>query len=323
MESTGRVIEMLTSRLSTAGAGDSTGLSFSRLAVGRVTRDEAQRELMPVNGMWARSFTNGGDTDIGDDSQGDDWRSAHTAMGFDASIGPDTVVGATATYTRDTVELSGKKTRASRIRSPQLMVYARHTTESAQLRGVTGCAQHQYDTERHVSVGSATSLAHASHGATECSAYGEVEFDNIRSLPRLSPVLGVQYSRLDESSYVETGGVASLSVMSRSIDSIKSNAGVRFTQQFNEGRGTFEARAMWSHEYGERNPALRASLAGAESRETFVVRGTGQERDTAVIGAGITSPVGRSSLYFIDYNLELAGGEGARHAFIAGFRYVH
>jgi outer membrane autotransporter protein len=246
----------------------------------------------------------------------------HTAAGFDAVLNADTVVGVSAVYTRDQVDLDGR-TRASRIRTPHVVAYASHATESFDLRGVVGCGRHTYDTTRAVSLGGTTALANAQHNASECSAYAQAEFARDANSSRVRPLVGLLYSRLSEERYVETGSAAALSVAGHTVESLTSNAGLRYARITADERGMFEARAVWSHELGEVNPALRASLASATRPGEFTVRGTPRARDSLLLGAGFAKELGRGFLLHSDYNMQVDADREVRHTFVAGLRYEY
>jgi outer membrane autotransporter protein len=88
-------------------------------------------------------------------------------------------------------------------------------------------------------------------------------------------------------------------------------------------RSAFEARAVWSHEYGAVNPAFRAALASAASTGDFTVRGTPRSRDSLLLGAGVATELGRGFLFHTDYNLQVGADRQVSHTFVAGLRYVH
>src|SRR5262249_15601152 len=147
-------------------------------------------------------------------------RGMHTAMGFDAALSSRTIVGLSAVYTRDDLDLDPRRTQPSTVRTPHLMAYASHRSDNLEIRGVVGCGDHAYESRRTVVVGSTGSMLSASHHATECSAYAQAEFGRGMGDRQLRPLLGLMYSRLDERRYVETGGEDALSVAGYVTESV-------------------------------------------------------------------------------------------------------
>jgi uncharacterized protein with beta-barrel porin domain len=129
------------------------------------------------------------------------------------------------------------------------------------------------------------------------------------------------YSRLDESAYEETGSDAALAVTRHSTESIASNLGLRYSQVTTDRHASFEARAVWSHEYGAGDAPFAASFADAIDSGQFKVRGDERPRDTLTLGSGIAGSVGRL-LYHSDYNLKLDAEGRATHTFVAGLRFA-
>jgi outer membrane autotransporter protein len=166
-------------------------------------------------------------------------------------------------------------------------------------------------------------LANAHHEAQECSAYAQAEFGANSDSGGVRPLVGVLYSRLSEGHYVETGSDAALSVAGHTLESLTSNAGLRYSRVTLDERHAFEARAVWSHEFSAVNPAFRAALASAPSSGEFTLRGTPRARDSLLVGAGLATELGRGFLFHTDYNLQVGADRQVSHTFVAGLRYVH
>ena len=228
-----------------------------------------------------------------------------------------------AVYTRDDLDLDPRRAQPSSVRTPHLMAYVSHSSESMEIRSVVGCGDHAYESRRTVVVGSVASMLTASHHATECSAYAQAEFGHGTGNRQLHPLLGLMYSRLDDGRYVETGGADALAVAGYVTESVSSNAGLRFTQAFADHHGELEARAVWSHEFATTTPTLRAALASDNTGSSFAIRGAPQGRDSGIVGAGVSMHLRSSLLFHTDYNLELGPDRQARQAVAAGLSYVY
>ena len=326
MADTARLMEMLASRLGTLDGSDGTGLAFSTLSTG--TARAAASSDMPIgSGVWLRQFAadgaavNGGATAAQSSARG-----VHTAGGFDMALTERTLVGVSAAYTRDELDTQLGRARPTQIHSPHLMVYASHSSDLVQLRGVLGCAVHSYDGQRAVTMGADTTLLSAQHTATECSAYAQAQF-HLEPAPDLQPLLGVLYSHQQDSRYGETGGPQALSIAAQATQSVLSHTGVRYNHSFgpelDTWHGQLEARAIWSHQYADVTPALRASLASATAPGDFLIPGQSAARDSAILGAGFSLQLRRHFSLHLDYNLELDRNHSSNQAFLAQLSYVH
>jgi outer membrane autotransporter protein len=275
-------------------------------------------------GFWARQLiADNYGSQPGSGADGYSSRGVHTAFGFDAVVSSRTTFGVSTVYTRDEMQLDQGRTQPSSVRTPHLMAYASHTRDSMQLRGVIGCGDHAYESQRTVVVGSTSSVLSSSHHATECSAYAQAEFGRGEGARQLRPLVGLLYSRLDAGRYVETGGADSLAIAGYVAQSVASNAGLRFTQSLADHRGAFEARAIWSHEFADANPTMRAALASDTSGADFTVQGVAQGRDSGVVGAGLAMQLRNSFLFHTDYNVELSSDHRVRQTVAAGFSFVY
>jgi outer membrane autotransporter protein len=328
MANTARLVEMLASRLGTTGESASTGLAFSTLTTADPRALASSADVQRGTGWWVQQFAadssglNGGFTAAQSNSRG-----LHTAGGFDVAINSRSLVGISAAYTRDEVTLQAGRTRPTQIRTPQLMAYASHTTEAAQLRGVAGCAIHAYDGQRAVTLGTDTTLLSAQHDATECSAYVQTEFGNRERSNGLHPLVGLLYSHLQESRYSETGGSEALSIAGHATESVVSNAGLRYSHSFGPSfdtyHGELEVRAIWNHQYADVSSDLKASLASASAAGDFLIPEQPRSRDSAVLGAGLALQIRRNFSFHADYNLELDRNRNTQQTLVAQLRYVH
>lgn len=310
LQNTARLAEMLATRLDTGRAEAGTGLAFSTLSTGGARAVSFQTDGAPGSGMWVRQLA--AEPGRGDVAGG------HTAVGMDAVLDSATVVGMSAVYTRYDIDLGSGMERASRVRTPRLMGYIGHDLDGLQVRGIAGCARHRFDTTRSIALGKSRSIASANRSADECSAYVQAEVG--RAQP-LRPILGLMYSRLDESAYVETGGEAALAVGRHSTESVISNLGVRYSGATTDRRASFEARAVWSHEYGAADSPFAASFANVRESGRFLIRGDERPRDSLTLGSGVAGTSGRL-MYHSDYNLKIDAEGRTTHTFVAGLRFA-
>jgi len=334
MAETGRFLGLLSGRTATAGAG--TGLAFSgvKLAAGAAAPGDvpavyaqagarAGTATRPAGerGFWMQAHGSRGNVDGDGNGTGFDWSGSGLAAGFDAEVQPGTVLGGAASYGRANVDLDSGGGSA-RIRSPRLAFYGSHTAGPWQFRGMSGYAAQDFDTRRFVTIGANTTVATATHRGDEWSAYGEAEYTVSMGGYQLKPLVGLRYINLKEDGYTETGSAANLTVAARTTESVVTNLGVRYVRPFNAGRSAFEARAIWSHEFGDTNSAVTGRLAAAPAGAAFTVAGVPVKRDALTLGAGVSNEVAKNFSLHADYNVELRGSGQTHHALVLGLRYA-
>ena len=187
---------------------------------------------------------------------------------------------------------------------------------------MAGYADQDFDTRRFVTIGANTTVANATHRGDEWSAYGEAEYTIPMGGYQLKPLVGLRYINLKEDGYTETGSAANLTVAARTTESVVTNLGVRYVRPFNAGRGAFEARSIWSHEFGDDRPTVTGRLAAGPVGASFTVAGVPVKRDALTLGAGVSNEVAKNFSLHADYNVELRGGGQTQHALVLGLRYA-
>jgi autotransporter-associated beta strand protein len=317
--------DTLTSRLGLGGEG--TGLAFSGIQVASL--DLAQSGISTTGigeagsaqgkGFWLRASGLGGDVDGTDDASGYDYRGGGLAMGFDAEVADAMRAGVALSYTTSKATLD-QGAGTSKVRSPQLAVYGSHAAGPLLFKGVFGLAQHDIEDRRNVVVGASVSTAQSQHDAFEWLAYGEASYAFKLAGYELQPLVGLRYVNLDEKGYTETGSAANLAVSPQKTESILPMIGVRYVQPFSMKRGVFEARAIYSHESGDVDPALTGRLAGATSGATFTATGVPVGRDALTLGAGVSHQMQRNLSLYVDGSVELRERQNA-YALLGGLRY--
>jgi fibronectin-binding autotransporter adhesin len=323
---------LLSGRLGNPGTG--TGLAFSRvkLAAGEGLSSDAPAVYAQAGslaasgsatgrGMWMQAGASRGNMDGNGNAAGFDWRGTGLAVGADTAIGQSSVVGAAFSYGRANVGFDANG-GSSKVKSPRVAVYGSHAAGPWEFRGTVGYADQDFETRRFVAVGGTTSVASSSHRGDEYSASVEAEYTISMNGYDLKPFLGLRYVNLKEDGYTETGGAANLTVGSRTTESVVSLIGGRYVRPINSGAGTFEARAIWSHEFGDANPSVTGRLAAAPLGASFTVAGVPIKRDALTLGAGLFNRVAKNLSVHVDFNVELRGNGQSQQTVLAGLRYA-
>jgi autotransporter-associated beta strand protein len=278
-----------------------------------------------ARGMWMQSFGINGQQGGNSNAAGAEWRGGGTAVGFDAPVTGNLVVGTGFVYSRNEVELDGGHGGVARVASPQLFTYAGYSGDGAagtqwQVRGLAGYSNPTFTSDRRMSFGGGSWVAHSTHDGREYSAAGEAELSGHAAGLQLHGVLGVRASQLVEDGFIETGSMANLDVSGRTSNALTSSVGARAVMPAFDERGQLELRAMWSHELSGWQSALTGRLASATSDTRFRVDGLPVGRESFKVGAGLTGQLKRNLFLFGDYSMELSNLGKSEQTAMAGLR---
>jgi outer membrane autotransporter protein len=324
---TTRFMDSLASRLGGIPRGGSFG-GDARLDPVQLRAIEAERledGTSRSRGMWMRSFGLQGELPGNGNTGAANWRGSGTVVGFDAPVDEHVSFGTSFFYGNNLAQLDEGHGGWARIKSPAVATYAsysgaRDTNTGWQLRGLVGYAQPTISSSRYLTVGNATSVANGVHDARELSVGGEAEVSRNTRYFRMQGVLGLRGSRMQEDGFTETGSFANLQVSDRTTQSLTSNVGARLLVPAYREQGLVEIRASWSHQLAAVDSAMTAKLADAMSAKRFAVNGLPADRDSFLLGAGLSGTLKRNLSYYADYSLELGGAVERQHTGMAGLR---
>jgi uncharacterized protein with beta-barrel porin domain len=128
--------------------------------------------------------------------------------------------------------------------------------------------------------------------------------------------------RLKEEGFTESGTLSDLALEGRTTSSTESLLGVRYLRPIAANSGSFEARAIWGHAFGDVVPTVTGRISSALSPATFTVAGVPLKRDSLTLGATFsTHATSRLSLYG-DIATELRGSGQTQYGLLAGLRYA-
>jgi outer membrane autotransporter protein len=322
-------VDTLTSRLG-LGGGEGTGLAFSGIQLASLDLAQASTTTgigdagrTQGKGFWLRGSGIGGEVDGTADATGFDYRGGAVAVGYDSEVGNNARAGIAFSYTR-TKSSFEDGAGSSRVRSPQLAVYGSRASGAWLFKGALGIAQHDIEGSRNVTIGASTTTAASEHDAYEWLAYGEASYAFKLGTYEIQPLVGLRFLRLDEQAYTETGSAANLTVSEQKTESVVPMLGVRYVRPFSMKRGVFEARAIYSAEAGDINPAVTARLSSTSTGgpgSTFTAFGVPVARDALTLGAGVAHKTSRNLSLFADVSVELRDSSNAQ-AFVGGVRYA-
>ncbi len=138
----------------------------------------------------------------------------------------------------------------------------------------------------------------------------------------VGPTLGLTYTHLDIDSFSETGAPgADLNVDSQSADSLRSRLGGHVVFQTNTGDVLLQPNltAMWQHEYLDNSSAITSSF-GDFSSTPFVTDTAGPNRDSALIGVGLTATLNTSVALYLNYYADIGFEDYFAQSIVGGLK---
>jgi outer membrane autotransporter protein len=237
-------------------------------------------------------------------------------LGADATIAEHVVVGLAAGYARSDVDLDHREADVFGD-TVQGALYTGFVDPRGYVSGYGRYAYTFQDSTRRIESSTLSRRARADWDAQDYGAGAEagVTLVSYRGFA-LQPVAGVDWLRLTEESYTESGaGSLDLIVDPETLESTTARFGARAFGRLDMGDpGVLvpELRAFYQHLYGDRERVLDATLVGTPGLPAIGVRGAEFPRDTLLLGVGWGVIVTEQLRVSFDYDAVL-GSDRAEH----------
>ena len=241
----------------------------------------------------------------------DGYRSSTTgsAIGADTRITDSLVGGLSLAYSDSEIKQDdfrdGDKTNA---KAWQGSVYTSlDVTDRLYLEGTFAYADDQYKGQRRTAI---DRTADSDFGGSQLTGRVAAGYRiNLDSIQTLTPMVSMQWSRLNLDGYTETGADAlNLKVDSKKLTSRRLGLGLRYALETRSKELTFrpEVSATWFNDSGDRNKAVVASYAGGGS--SFATPVVGLEKHSCTVGAGLSVLTDNNSGVALNYDYTAASG---------------
>lgn len=266
---------------------------------------------------WARIIGTSGKQDNGNDMPGSDIRSTGIETGIEAPFGDTFLVGAALGLQEGSISSGGLSTVDNEITS--LAFYGQYNLDRLRISGALGYSGIENESTRLVpQFGQQT----ASFDSEVWISDVVIAYDWIEGTGGLTitPLAGLRYTSLNQDAYTEDGPVA-LDFSSFNSDSLRTRIGAEVSHDIKTKNGTSIAvnwGAVWSHEVGDPDTTMQASLLEGQS---FDVKGQGLPRDMVELGFAVHAEMSDNVRLTAGYSGNMA--EGYRdHSVQAGFSFV-
>jgi outer membrane autotransporter protein len=255
------------------------------------------------------AFINGNVTLADLDSNADVSHSSYTTggvtLGADYRLDRHWVVGALFGYNHTDADLDNEGSTAT-VDTYSPGIYATYADRGWYANGIFNYGYNSYTESRNIIFPGTDRTA---IGAPQGNQYsndldGGYEF-HLGSLT-VGPSAGLNYVHLDINSFNEgDAGAASLSVQEQNADSLRSRLGfdARWKTKYLTTDFTYHLSASWQHEFMDNSQSIISSLE-TPGDTAFTVQGTGPDRDSALIDAGVDVLAAKNVDLYVDYQTE-------------------
>ena len=297
----GLVDELKKGKLKVASSGDMAGL---------LDADGSKKRS-----VWMKGFGAHDKQDQQDDFAGYDSTTWGMTFGTDTLLDNDWVVGAALTYARTDVSMNDFRSGDSTdISVYQATAYASRNFGKWYLDGMVAYAGQHYDSSRNTTV---TGVANADFDGDQMAARVNAGWPfALNDSTTLTPMAGLEWNRLKQDGYTETGaGALSMTVQGESASRVRSVLGVSVSTETGLSNGvklTPSAHVNWRHDF--RNDGLNSTATFTGGGAAFVTPGQDLASNTYNLGAAL---VLRKSSDFT-FTLQLDGEVASGYSAIAG-----
>jgi len=292
-----------------------TSFNASTLALdtveGRLTalRCDAKAGKSGKYGAWLKGFAGF----IRQTARGmyDGYRSATagTAVGVDRKLAECVAGGLSLAYSDSQIDQKdfrdGDKTTAKALQGAAYTLI--DVTDRLYLEGTVAYSHDQFESRRKTAIDrKATSDFNGSQLTGRVAAGYHINLD---SKQMLTPMLSMQWSRLNLDSYTETGADAlNLRVDAQKLTSNRLGLGLRYNLEARSNGLTFrpEISGMWYNNSGNRSKDIVASYVGGGS--SFATPVVGLEKNSYNVGAGLSVLTDNHSGLALYYDYTAASG---------------
>lgn len=270
--------------------------------------------------LWGQAFGGKASQDQHDDIAG--YRTDYNGLllGSDHQINDAWRVGGLISYANTSVD--GKDDNAGssvNLKSYGLIPYASYTADDWYLNLSGGVVQHKYDTRRLINFTGVNGVANGNYDGLQSVLSTQAGYPiRLDEQTVLTPIAGLNYSRLKQDGYTERGGAgAALSVESSKSYSLTSDLGAKLERSFDTSYGRIEpsAQLTWRHEHRDTRLRSVANYAIDTSGSTsFTTRSSAPNRDTGIMALATTLTSKDNLSVAARYTVEAASGYMAQTA---------
>jgi uncharacterized protein YhjY with autotransporter beta-barrel domain len=248
---------------------------------------------------WASGFGGAGSLSGNGDSHDADFALGGVAGGLEYSVLPTLRTGVALGYARAGYSLNGLSGNAD-VNQYTVALYASFVRGAFYLDAAVGYAYTASTVTRDIAFPGVMRRATGTPDSNAVIGSAELGYHvPLGPSTALTPIAGMQAVSAAQGGFTESGaGAIDLRVESRTTSSVRSVLGAELTQRFAVGAAALQAtlRLAWAHDFAATGRSIVASFAGLPGA-AFTVQGVRAPQDLAVIGIGLSVPVGGFDLF--------------------------
>src|SRR6185312_3533535 len=244
-------------------------------------------------------------------------RSGGFLTGIDRGITPDLTLGLAAGYGH--TDLSQSDGTNGTIETPRILAYGLYRAGPLALEATLGFAYDRISTARPVA--STGTNAIEGHNGFEKNAALQAAYPLAVGDMVLMPHLGLQYVRLDENEFAESGaGSFDLAAGSSTNESLQPSIGASLLKAFSAGNGVTVITSVKAGYARELLDTSRNLVLGTASGTSINALGISAAHNTVIVGPAVTARLRDKLELTGNYTLTLGLGKSTAHTVMAGAR---
>lgn len=208
-------------------------------------------------------------------------------LGYDVPVSVNTRLGVGAGYIRSNID-GNNSLNQTKIDSYDLTAYFNYAPEAFFVRGALIAGIDKYDGSRQIDFAGINRIAKSDANGQQYTALITAGKNFTSKNTTLTPLVGVQASRVNIDAYTEQGaGDVNLQVDSQSYNFLQSTAGVKLEHVIRTEKVTVapEIHTKWLHDFNSTTMQQDAIFTGGGTK--FHTTGIEQDRNTYNVGTGV------------------------------------
>ena len=243
------------------------------------------------------------------------------SLGFDRLVYKNVLVGLSGSYARNNIRTEDVSTNTN-ADSYQGNLYGNLARDAYYLNGILSYAYNRYDASRHIVFGTTNRIATSNYGGQQYSAYVEGGYGFKNGGFDITPLLSLQYMRLNINDYVESGADSlNLNVDAQRYNMLQSGLGAKIAYPIAGKSLRFipEMHAKWFYDFvGDPQQAASTFTGGGAS---FATQGIDPAKSSYNIGAMLTIITTHNVTLTLNYDFDMKTDFYSHNGYF-NFRYV-
>jgi len=235
--------------------------------------------------LWAQPFGSHYDQDKKQGIEGFEADTYGVVVGGDVAVSSSVRGGLAFSYSNTNVDGKGANAaNGSDIDGYNVSLYGTYTPiENLFIDGLLGYGFNRYDSDRDVAF--LVTRAKGDYDCNTCNARLGLGYDLAANGFVVTPSTFVNFTRVEQDSYTETGSLASVHVNDQETDRAVTGLGLKFAYPIQQAEGLFtpSANVGYTHDFGDKNQSVTQNFVGGSN---FTTTGADIDRNAGQFGLG-------------------------------------